>query len=104
MTQQVAQRDVLGQVGIRQLEVRQVFCDGVIPAQPPFRDQQAHGRGQERLRAGSQREGGVLGHFAVRAQFTDAVAACEDHLVILDDRDGEPGDFPFLHGRADVRV
>src|SRR5262249_58990248 len=68
------------------------------------RRRQPRGRGSDRARAGANGEGGLGARFPALPKRAHAVAAREDHLAVLDDRDGEPGNFPLVHGRPDVRV
>ena len=104
MTQQVAQRDVLRQIGIGQLEPRQMFCDRIVPAQFPFLDQDSEACRGEGLGTGRNGENRIRRHFPLRGNLTDAIATHENHFSVFDDGHGQSGDFPFLHRCFDVRV
>ncbi len=102
MSQQVADHQLARDIGIAQLEGRQVSADRIVPSDFPLIDQHANGRGGHCLRGRPDGKQRVLVDEVGLAQFPDAVPLDEHDSIVLDDGDCEAGNLPVPHRLLNV--
>src|SRR6185437_13124259 len=104
MGEEVADRDLAGDVGVVELEAGQVLRSVIVPVHAARVDHHRNGGGGEGLGIGADGEDGVGVDAVGPADVADAVASGEHHRVIVDDGDGEAGHVPVVHGVFDVLI
>ena len=102
MRAEVADRHALvARVDI-QVELRQVLRDRVVPRHQSLLDEHRDDRRREGLRRRSGREEGVRIDRCPALDVGETEPACQDHLVVLDDRDRDAGDVQLLAFRLQL--